>query len=499
MSPDSRPPEMTGTPRRRDAFWVLLLLGGATLIAVALDPYASLTSQAMVYVLAVVVASYALTRRAAVLSAVAAVTLLNFLFIPPRFTFQVDAQENLAALFAMLAVALVVSHLGTALRRESDLARLSERRARELQALATELAGCEGASQARLQAQRFLGLAFPGPCVVAVLVDGALNLPAESVPTVGDGMAACIREGTTLGPGTGRWPGLHAWYIPLKAQDHISGAACVQNVSAQDHAGREHAQAICSLLGQALWRLSLARSAEAAQAQSQWHKAQNTLLAAISHDFRTPLASIMGAASALHTQRDKLPLAEQDRLAKSILTESQHLADLTENTLQLARLESAGQLDLDWQSIEEIVGAVLARVRTRDTAGRISSSVPARLPLIKADPVLLTQLLENLLDNALKYSTNKVDLVVSLAQQSIDVAVHDRGTGVPAGQELTIFEPYRRGDRSEQRGTGLGLALCRAIARAHGAELTVASRAGGGASFTLKLPVEAIQPHSEAA
>lgn len=453
----------------------------------------------MVYVLAVVVASYTLPETASIISAVAAVVLLNFFFVPPRYTFQVDSHENLAALFAMLAVALVISHLGTALRRETEVARLNERRARQLQELATELANCSLAREAGAAAQRFLGHALPGPCRIALLAsDGHLDLP-EDVATLRDGMLACIREAATLGPGTGRWPGLDAWYLPLQAQWHVSGAACIQNVSAYDHPGREHAQAICALAGQALWRLRLAESVRAAEERSQWHRAQNTFLAAISHDFRTPLASIMGAASSLQTQRSKLPLPEQERLAGTILSESRHLATLTENTLQLVRLDNAGELNLDWQSIEEIVGAVLARVRARDVTRRIKSAVPAGLPLIKADPVLLTQLLENLLDNALKYSADTIELAVKQTDTVIEMAVHDRGNGIAEGEESVIFEPYRRGDHSGQRGAGLGLAVCRAIARSHGGELVMTHRDGGGSSFVLKLPVDLPQPASEPA
>lgn len=451
----------------------------------------------MLYVLVVVVASYTLPKAASLVTAVAAVILLNFFFVPPRYTFQVEAQENLTALFALLAVALVISHLGTALRRETEMAHLNERRARELQELATELANCSNSLEVRIQAQRCLGRAFRGPCVVAVCTpEGELSLPVGGAPSLRDGMLACIREAATLGPGTGRWPGLNAWYLPLQSQGHIGGAACVNNVSAADHSGREHAQAICALAGQALWRLTLAASVHSAEELSRWHKVQNTFLAAISHDFRTPLASVMGAASSLQTQRDKLPLADQERLITTILSESQHLAALTENTLQLVRLDNAGELNLDWQSIEEIVGAVLARVRARDVTRRIRSSVPASLPLIKADPVLLTQLLENLLDNALKYSTDTIELAVSQADHVIEVAVHDRGNGIAIGEEFAIFEPYRRSDRSGQRGAGLGLAVCRAIARSHLGELIMTPRKGGGTSFIVRLPVEVAQPTS---
>jgi two-component system sensor histidine kinase KdpD len=182
-----------------------------------------------------------------------------------------------------------------------------------------------------------------------------------------------------------------------------------------------------------------------------------------------------------------------------MLGEARHLATLTDNTLQLVRLDHAGELHRDWESMEEIVGSVLARVRERDAAHRIRSHVPSGLPLLRADPVLLGQLLENLLDNALKYSADAIELDVRQEGQRIEVAVHDRGEGIRAGEELAIFEPYHRSDRSGQRGAGLGLALCRAIARAHGASLSVRAREGGGSSFLLELPLEAQQPAKEAA
>jgi two-component system, OmpR family, sensor histidine kinase KdpD len=500
MTAAASPAGAAGDPTPRDGLVACGLLAVATVVNLLLDAYVSLTSQAMVYVLAVVVASYQLGRLPSVLAAVAAVTLLNFFFIEPRHTFQVDARENVFALFAMLGVALVISHLGTQLRRETDAARVSERRARQLQQMAAELAAAATPAQVQALAQENLDRAFAAPCVVALLGEGGeLQLRPEDAGQFRDGMLACMREAATLGPGTGRWPGLMAWYLPLRAEKHVSGAACVRNVTSQDEGGREHAQAICTLAGEALWRLELSTGMRQAQEQSQWHRAQSTFLAAISHDFRTPLAAIVGAASSLQTQADRLQPAQQARLLATIVGEARHLATLTENTLQLVRLDHAGELHRDWESVEEIVGSVLARVRERDVAHRIRSHVPPGLPLIKADPVLLAQLLENLLDNALKYSADVIEVEAREQHGRIELAVHDRGSGVPAGQDAAIFEPYHRGDRSGQRGAGLGLAVCRAIARAHGGELSVRSRPGGGSSFLLALPLEPAQPAMETA
>jgi two-component system, OmpR family, sensor histidine kinase KdpD len=492
VSPNARQPI-------RSWFVVLLLLAAATAGGFLLDQHVSLTSQAMLYVLAVVIASYTLRWLPSVVCAVSAVTAFNFFFVPPRWTFEVDSREHLIALFTMLLVALVISHLAAALRRETEAAHRNEERARQLQALATELSGAATPQEVLARGQSALEAAFEGPCVLALRRPGGeLDLTPELASSLGEGMQCCMREAAVLGPGTGRWPGLNAWYLPLGDKVRIDGVACIQNVAASDTEGREHAQALCALLAQTLWRLDLSASMLAAQQEAQRQQVQSTFLAAISHDLRTPLAAIVGAASSLQTQGDKLGAAEQRRLLGSIVNEAAYLSTVTENTLQLVQLANSPQeLKRDWESMEEIVGSVLARVRQRDPARRIKSSVPHGLPLIKADPVLLAQLIANLLDNALKYSLDAIELVVNASANAMQVSVKDRGAEIPAEKYQSIFEPYCRNDQSGQGGAGLGLALCRAIAGAHDGSLTLRRRARGGNSFTFSLPVDLLQPESE--
>ena len=487
--------------RLKDGAVVALLLMAATTGAFLVDHQVSLTSQAMLYVLAVVVASYALPWLPSLVCAVAAVTVFNFLFVPPRWTFEVDSRENLIALFTMLAVSLVISHLAAALRRETEAARRNEQRARQLQALASDLSSVNTPQEVVAVGQSALDTAFDGPCLLALRKpDGELEFsvtPESGVSGVSDGMQCSMREAAVLGPGTGRWPGLNAWFLPLGDTGRMNGAACIQNVSASDTDGREHAQALCALLAQALWRLKLTASMLAAQKTAERQQVQSTFLAAISHDLRTPLAAVVGAASSLQLQRDKLSASEQERLLASIVSEASYLSNVTENTLQLVQLANSSQpLKRDWESMEEIIGSVLTRLRRQDPSRRIKSSVPAGLPLLRADPVLLAQLIGNLLDNALKYSSDAIDLVVSSAGTTMQVAVKDRGVAIPEKDYETIFLPYSRNDQSGQRGAGLGLALCRAIAGAHGGTLVPRRRAGGGNSFTLTLPVDAQQPES---
>jgi two-component system sensor histidine kinase KdpD len=471
--------------------WVAVLLAAATGLGLVLEGHVHLISQAMLYVLVVVIAAYRLSARESVVCAVAAVVALNFFFIPPRWTFEVDNREHLIALGVMLVVALVISRLATGLRRETETARLNEWRARQLQTLAGELVAADAPQEVQRLGQLALDAAFSGPNLLLLADDrGEPVATTELAPMVRDGLRSSMKEGAVLGPGTGRWPGLDAWYLPLTRD----GAACVRPARAGDDAGREHAQALCALLAQALERLRLGQAMHAARHEADRQQMQSTFLAAISHDLRTPLAAIVAAASSLQTQRERLDAAAQARLLQGIVNEADYLSGMSDNTLQLLRLSEPGQtLQLSWESLEEIVGAVLARVRQHDPARRIRSQVPEGLPLLRADAVLLAQLLSNLLDNALKYSEGEVELVVDRPGEVLEVCVHDRGPGIPEAEREAVFQPYVRGDRSGRRGTGLGLAVCRAIARAHGAQLLLRAREGGGSSFCLRLPVE-VQP-----
>ncbi len=471
----------------------------ATAICFLLEPHVSLTSQAMIYVLAVVIAAYRLDWISSTVGAVGAVTALNFFFVPPRWTFEIESQEHFIALFVMLIVALVISHLSSHLRHETEIAKLNEQRARQLQGLSNALADITATAEFLVMGQQALDMAFAGPNNLALMNESnQLALGEDITKHIQDGMQCCMTEAATLGPGTGRWPGLNAWYIPLGDKSAMMGAACIQPALAQDHAGREHAQALCALLSQAMMRMRLTSDVQLAQTEVHRQQLQSTFLAAISHDLRTPLTAIVGAASSLQTQHDKLVESEQKRLLDSIVREASYLSTLTENTMQFVSLtNSPEQIKRDWESMEEIVGAVLSRMRLRDVNRRIKSKVAKDLPLVKADSVLLAQLISNLLDNALKYSDDAIDLLVQSNRTQLTVAVKDRGPGISETAQKHMFKPYTRSDQSGQRGAGLGLALCKAIAQAHGGELTFSMRKNGGSQFTLILPIEMQTPIKE--
>jgi two-component system sensor histidine kinase KdpD len=204
----------------------------------------------------------------------------------------------------------------------------------------------------------------------------------------------------------------------------------------------------------------------------------------------------MGAASSLDQQSERLSDTQRQQLAHSIVEEADRLRRLTSNVLQLARLDAiGGNIQGDWESAEEIIGSVMRRMRSHDPQQRLRAKLAPDLPLLWGDSLLLSQLLENLIDNALKYSPPESPINVSahLDKHHLVLAVRDQGTGIAAADYEQIFEVFQRGDHRKPGGaggTGIGLALCRAIARAHGGELEFHATADG-ASFECHLPLRA--------
>ena len=321
-----------------------------------------------------------------------------------------------------------------------------------------------------------------------------------------EGLRLCMRQTTPFGPGTGRYEHQGAWYLPLRGRSSTVGAALWRpagDPKAAAAADRAHVQALCDQLGLAVERALAVQAAGDAVRRAQDQQVRHTLLASVSHDYRTPLAAILGAATALREQADRLGAAQRERLVETIVDEVTQLGRLTDNALQLARLDAPGvRLRLDWESPEELVGSVLARVRQRDPQRRVRARVDPDLPLLRCDAVLVVQLLENLVDNALKYTAKDapIEVLVRHSAQRLTIAVRDRGPGVPRAWRERIFEVFQRiddpaadrasADAARPRGAGIGLAVCQAIAQAHGGTLAVRNRGHGGAAFEFVLPLE---------
>jgi len=489
------------------AGWLAMLL---------LDRRVDLANLAMLLVLTSAVASLWLPAWFSALAGAAAVMAFNWAFVPPRGTFTVDLREHALLLGAMLVVNTIIAALMAAQRRHAERAEHQTAWAEQLRRWSDTLrdAGDPLAQAGALHAA--LADVSGGPVALLVL-QGAAPKPRDANDDaqalhVGEadadqhaGLWHCTRQGQPMGPGSGRHEELGDWYLPLRGRGVTLGAAVLRGCGATTRSDpdlRVHAQALCDQMGLALQRAQAVRDEQAARDQAHTQAVRNALLASISHDYRTPLATIMGAASSLDEQAERLSIEQRRRLARSIVDEAGHLARVTDNALQLARLDASGvSLRCDWESAEEIVGASLRRARAHDPARRVRARLEPGLPLLWCDAILISQLLDNLIDNALKYTEAPVEVYVHRQGTQVVLAVRDRGVGVAPAWRERIFEVFHRGEPAQpgaartnaepgtRRGAGVGLAVCRAIARAHGGELRLRARGHGGCSFECALPL----------
>ena len=219
---------------------------------------------------------------------------------------------------------------------------------------------------------------------------------------------------------------------------------------------------------------------------------RNTLLSTVSHDLRTPLAAITGAATTLRDDWASVPAAQRKELLETVCEEAERLERLVGNLLDMTRVEAGGlRLKREWVPLEELIGAALTRLEPRLTGRPIHTALPEDLPLVSVDPVLLQQVLVNLLENAAKYTPpgSAIDIEAEAAEATVVLRVADHGPGIAAGDEERVFEKFYRGAQVGGHGVGLGLAICRGIVEAHGGTIRAESRPGGGALFRIALPL----------
>jgi two-component system sensor histidine kinase KdpD len=247
-------------------------------------------------------------------------------------------------------------------------------------------------------------------------------------------------------------------------------------------------------------RVQLVETAQKADLAVESEKLRNVLLSAISHDFRTPLATIIGSASTLRDSESSLDAARRRSLLDTLLHEAERMNRLVGNLLDLTRF-SEGRVELhrEWIAIDELVGAVLARLRDVLAAHPVALHVPDDLPLVPGDEVMLEQVLSNLIENAARHTPpgTTVEIAASATGGALEVSIRDHGPGFPPGEEARVFEKFHQArPESAQSGFGLGLAICKAIVEAHGGTIEARAASGGGADFhfTLPLPAEGSTP-----
>ncbi len=303
--------------------------------------------------------------------------------------------------------------------------------------------------------------------------------------------------------GTDTLPGASALYLPLMGSSGAIGVVAVRPKDTALLLDPERLHLLESLVNQvalAIERTRLSDEAQQAHVQAETERMRNAILSSVSHDLRTPLATITGAASSLAVEQGELDPIARRELAQSIHREADRLDRLLKNLLDMMRLEAgAVQLKKEWHSVDEVAGAALARFDGRLHDHDVNTSFPADLPLVLVDGVLLEQVVINLIENAVKHtpSGSAIDLSASANDREVIVEVADRGPGIHAGEESRIFDKFYRAKPAREGGVGLGLTICRGIVEAHGGRIWAENRSGGGAVFRFSIPLPDQQPSVE--
>lgn len=468
-----------------------------TLISMALASRFEATNLAMIYLAGVVVVSLIHGRGPSIVATILGVATFDFWFVVPYGTFEVRDSQYLLTFAIMMLTGLIISELTTRIRSHSQRQWEREQRTLALYALSKELSLLPTQEAVLEKSRRMIQQALDVD-VWTIDREHALDprpTEANAANTLASdvGVIRWVAENNRpAGRGTDTLPGTQTTYLPLASSSGVLGVLGVRpRTNPLGFGQRDLLQAFVAQIAGALERCRLAELAEQTRLQMQTERLRNSLLSTVSHDLRTPLATITGAASALVTQDSLSPTQRRD-LAESIVDESDRLNRLVGNLLDLTRLEAnAIDLNKELQPIEEVVGVALSRMDRALRDHEIELHIDNDIPAVEIDAMLMQQVLINLLENASKYSPpgTTIELRCWREADTLLIEVSDRGSGLPPGEELLIFEKFHRVPSQVRAGSGVGLAICRGIVELHGGTITARNRAGGGTIFQVRLPL----------
>lgn len=480
----------------------------AALVGQGLATVVALPNVSMLFLLAVVVPAILFGVWPAIFASVLSFLAYNFFFTSPLHTFTVAQPHELLALTIFLVIAVSISAIAGVAREQATAAVQRVRATRRLYEVSRKLsavadeAGVAEAAATAMQAVMGRGI------VVLLAREGELSIvaawpPEDSLDTASQIAARWSYErGEAAGADTGTLPSAPWQFLPLSASGRRLGVVGIAETDDGAPLDGERRALLDTLIDQtavALDRAVLSREITTTRTAAETERVRNILLASISHDFRTPLASILGAATSLIDYGPRLAEEARRDLLLQVKEEAEHLEMMVRNLLSMTRLEAGGlELRRDWADLGEIAGRVVGQARRRGAPQTITVEVAEGAPLARVDASLVEQALANVVGNAVKYAgaTASISLVVSRADQEARIAVTDDGPGILPAVLPHIFEKFVRADRGDGdggEGVGLGLAIARGIVEAHGGRVTAESPIADrhGTRITLSLPIDA--------
>ena len=474
-----------------------------TVLALPLLDYFDLANIVMLFLLATVLVALKFGRGPAALAAFANVAAFDYFFVEPRMSFAVGDVQYVVTFFVMLVVGLLTGQLTAGLRFQANISSSRERRAQSLFELTRDLSGALLSSQVVELGTAAVERNFGGQALVLVTDENDQILWPAIPPEQFDQSVAdwSFRNEQPAGLATTTLSAQIWHYVPLRAPMRVRGVLALKPNQPRWLLIPEQLQQLDTLARQiaiALERVHYVEIAQQAVVQMESERLKSTLLAAISHDVRTPLTALIGLSESLQgllPPADPVDAAAAERvsLAGAMTQQARELSALVTNLLDMARLQNgAVQLRSEWQSVEEVVGAAIRAAQPALGNLQVTTDIPRDCPLVEFDAVLMERVLVNLLENAAKYGTAPIEVSARALPETLVLSVRDHGPGLPAslrGREAELFEKFTRGEaESAKPGVGLGLAICKAVVDAHQGLMQASNAEGGGAEFSVTLP-----------
>jgi two-component system sensor histidine kinase KdpD len=487
-------------PYAVSTLYVLATLG----VGVVLDRFLDVRNLALVFLMAVLGAAVSYGLGPALYASVASALAFNFFFLDPRYTLTIRDPESVVALSMFFLVAVTASNLAARLHRQAASARQRARMTEDLYQFSRKLAGT-GTLDDVLWATAYQIAAMLRVEVVILLPEGdtlavKAGYPPDDTLSEADIAAAswAFAQERPAGRGADTLPGATRLYLPFRTgrmKIGVIGLFSQKPGPLLTPSDQRLFNALADQAAVAVERIQLVADVERARLVTEADRLRAALLSSISHDLKTPLAGILGAAGTLRDYMPALPEADRGELVTTIVEESERLNRFIGNLLDMTRLESGAiRLNASLQFPGDIVGSALRRASRLLVGHPLSVSLPADLPMLKVDAVLLEQVLFNLLDNAGKYAPTGSSIAIDGWREGghVLLRVIDEGPGIPPADLERVFDSFYRVGKTDQvqAGTGLGLAICRGFVEAMGGTIIAGNRADrSGAVFTLRLPV----------
>jgi two-component system, OmpR family, sensor histidine kinase KdpD len=489
-------------------FYSILLVAGATVLGSLIQGYFHPVNLVMLYLMAVILSAAYFGRGPSMLASFLSVLAFDFFFVHPQFQLDVSDTQYLLTFGVLLAAGLIISNLSGLVRDQVEISREREGRASMLYNLSRELTVLVDPPAILNTVIQQIAQTFSRESSILLPEEGQLEVRAVSSGLVLDepekeAAAWAFKHGQPAGSGTSTLPQVWLRYQPLRTPHGMIGVLGFRPNTSNGYLSpdqRQFLDAYSSLAALAIERAYLAEQASRAQLISATEKLQSSLLNSISHDLRTPLATITGVFSSLHeadrSDNGRVQLSRADRLelVETGWEEARRLNRLVGNLLEMTRLES-GALKLRCQSgdVQDVIGSTLRRMGDRLNNIPILTRVPENLSSVSADFVLIELVLINLLDNAIKYSPagSPIEIEARPLADEVEISVSDHGIGIPDEDLPRVFDKFFRVQRQDNTGgTGLGLSICKGIVEAHGTHILAENRPGGGTTIRFTLPIE---------